>query len=308
VGHKGRGVSGWLSIATVYALRCWSGVCKEAAQEELASEMLSAASQISSAVQKYLWDGDWFARGITDDNVIFGVSSDDEGKIFLNPQSWAMLAGIASEQQMERLIAAVEKHLEGPHGVAVLEPAYTEMRSDIGRLTQKHPGTTENGSVYNHASAFYVYALFQQDRPERAFRLLRNMIPGPDMDDYLQRGQIPVFIPNHYRGDWRRAPRTAGRSSQLFNTGTISWFYRILVDGLFGVKGCKHGLMIQPNLPSDWTEARIMRDFRGARFNIHFTREPGRAGMRVLVDGVLLVGQMISEFEPGQSYSVEVLL
>jgi cellobionic acid phosphorylase len=308
VGHKGTGVSAWLSIATVYALKCWSGVCKEMGQDSLAEEMMASADEISAAVQQHLWDGDWFARGITDDNVIFGVSTDHEGRIFLNPQSWAMLAGIASEQQMERMIASVEEHLEGPHGVAVLDPAYTGMRADIGRLTQKHPGVTENGSVYNHASAFYIYALFQQGLPDRAYRLLRQMIPGPDPEDYLQRGQIPVFIPNHYRGDWRRHPRTAGRSSQLFNTGTISWFYRILIDGLFGVKGCRQGLQIQPQLPADWPEARITRDFRGARFNIHFTRETGRTGTQIQVDGVPLTGQLITDFKPGNSYEVEVLL
>jgi len=308
VGHKGRGVSAWLSIATVYALKCWSGVCREMAQNELADEMLASAGEISAAVQKHLWDGDWFARGITDENVIFGVASDDEGRIFLNPQSWAMLAGIASEEQTERLIRAVEEDLEGPHGVAVLEPPYTRMRSDVGRLTQKYPGITENGSVYNHASAFYVFALFTTGRPDRAYRLLRQMIPGPGLEDYLQRGQLPVFIPNSYRGDWRRRPRTAGRSSQLFNTGTISWFYRILIEGLFGVKGSRGGLNIKPQLPSDWPEARMTRDFRGARFDIHFLREPGRTGMQILVDGVEVPGQLISEFQPGHRYDVEVLL
>ena len=123
VGHKGKGVSGWLSIASAYALRCWSGVCKEMSHKDLAAEMLSGAEQISASVQEYLWDGDWFARGITDDNILFGVSTDKEGRIYLNPQSWAMLAGMASEQQLERMIAAVEEHLEGPHGVAVLDPA-----------------------------------------------------------------------------------------------------------------------------------------------------------------------------------------
>ncbi len=308
VGHKGRGVSAWLSIATVYALKCWAEVCKEIGQDGLAEEMLASADEISAAVQQHLWDGDWFARGITDDNVIFGVSTDHEGRIFLNPQSWAMLAGIANEQQIERMIASVEEHLEGPHGVAVLDPAYTGMRADIGRLTQKYPGVTENGSVYNHASAFYIFALFQQGLPDRAYRLLRQMIPGPDLEDYLKRGQVPVFIPNHYRGDWRRSPRTAGRSSQLFNTGTISWFYRILIDGLFGVTGCRQGLKIQPQLPADWPEARITRDFRGARFNIHFSRVPGRTGVQVLVDGVEVPGQLIREFESGHSYDVEVLL
>jgi cellobionic acid phosphorylase len=308
VGHKGRGVSAWLSIATVYALKRWSDVCDEMGGNDLAIEMRDSAAEIGSAVQEHFWDGGWFARGITDDNVIFGISSDDEGRIFLNPQSWAMLAGVASEEQTEHLISAVEEHLEGPHGVAVLEPAYTKMRVDVGRLTQKHPGVTENGSVYNHAAAFYVFALYEAGRPDHAFRLLRRMIPGPDLEDYLQRGQIPVFIPNHYRGDWRRAPRTAGRSSQLFNTGTISWFYRILIDGLFGVKGCRQGLKIKPQLPAEWSEASILREFRGARFNIHFLREPGRTDVNVLLDGVPLPGQLISEFEPGCSYEVEVLL
>jgi cellobionic acid phosphorylase len=272
------------------------------------TEMLSAADEIAAAVQDHFWDGDWFARGITDDNVTFGTSSDGEGRIYLNPQSWAMLAGIATEPQTQRLITAVETHLEGPHGVAMLEPAYTKMREDIGRLTQKFPGTAENGSVYNHASAFYIFALYGKGRSGRAYRLLRQMIPGPDPEDYLRRGQIPVFIPNYYRGDWRGASRTAGRSSQLFNTGTISWFYRIVVEGLFGVKGCRRGLEIKPQLPEEWSEASITRDFRGARFNIHFKREPGRTGMQIQVDGVRLPGQLISEFEPGQSYSVEVNL
>lgn len=308
VGHQGKGVSAWLSIATAYALRCWSGVCDEVNQKDLAAGLRASADEISAAVQKHLWDGEWFARGITDANVIFGVSSDVEGRIFLNPQSWALLAGIASEQQTGLLIGAVEKYLEGPHGVALLEPAYTKMREDIGRLTQKHPGVTENGSVYNHAAAFYVYALFAAGRPDRAYRLLRQMIPGPGLQDYLQRGQLPVFIPNYYRGDWRRAPRTAGRSSQLFNTGTISWFYRILIDGLFGVKGCRQGLEINPQLPAEWPEARIRRDFRGARFNIHFSREPGRAGMQIRLNGTPLPGRLISEFKAGRSYEVEVLL
>jgi cellobiose phosphorylase len=40
----------------------------------------------------------------------------------------------------------------------------------------------------------------------------------------------------YYRGAYYQHPRTAGRSSQLFNTGTVSWVYRCLVEGLFGSK------------------------------------------------------------------------
>lgn len=308
VGHKGKGVSAWLSIATVHAMKCWASVCDETGHEELSVELKSCADEMALSVQQHFWSGDWFARGITDDNTVFGVSSDREGRIYLNPQSWAMLAGISSGEQRDRMICAVEQQLEGPYGVEILAPAYTALREDVGRLTQKYPGSAENGSVYNHAAAFYIAALFEQGQSDRAFRLLRRMIPGPGLKDLRQRGQLPVFIPNYYRGALRQFPRTAGRSSQLFNTGTVGWVYRIMIEQLFGVRGCRQGLKIDPQLPSDWNEVTVQRDFRGARFNLHYSRKPEGSGTTIVVDGVLLEGNVFSEFTAGMEYDVEVTL
>jgi cellobionic acid phosphorylase len=306
VGHRGLGVSGWLSVATVHALRCWADVSAEIARAETANTLRRQARALADAVQRHLWDGNWFARGITDDGAPFGVAGDREGRIFLNPQSWAMLSGIAGTEQTERMIRAVAEHLEGPHGVALLAPAYTKMREDVGRLTQKFPGSAENGSVYNHAAAFYVHALFLAGRADHAWRLLRQMIPGPERDDLVQRGQLPVFIPNYYRGAWREFPRTAGRSSQLVNTGTVGWLYRILIEGLFGLRGCREGLRIQPRFPAAWTDVRVIREFRGARFDIRFRRHGATADARVRIDGRPLDGAVIADFEAGGRYAVDV--
>jgi cellobionic acid phosphorylase len=206
------------------------------------------------------------------------------------------------------MLAAVRERLEGPHGVAMLDPPYTGMREDIGRLTQKHPGSAENGSVYNHAAAFWVQALFRVRRPEDAFRVLRLMIPGPETAEYVQRGQLPAFLPNYYRGDWRRRPRTAGRSSQLVNTGTVAWFYRIVVESLFGLRGCTEGLRVDPQLPAAWAEARVERRFRGADFECSFIRMPQRREVRVQVDGQALEVPVIGNIEPGRTYRVNVEL
>ena len=84
------------------------------------------------------------------------------------------------------IIVAVAEELETPYGVEMLSPAFTSMREDVGRVTQKHPGSAENGSIYNHAAAFYVYALFEIGEADRAFRMLRKMIPGPDEADLIQ--------------------------------------------------------------------------------------------------------------------------
>jgi cellobionic acid phosphorylase len=308
VGYKGKGVSGWLSVATAYALNLWADVCSLRQQDALAAEFRAGADEINQAVNQYLWDGEWFGRGITDDGVAFGISRDAEGRIFLNPQSWAILGGAASEAQRKKMITAIEQQLETPYGVMMLAPAYTGMREDVGRVTQKFPGSAENGSVYNHAAVFYIYSLYCIGEADRGFRLLRQMIPGPDTRDYLQRGQLPVYIPNYYRGAYHQYPRTAGRSSQLFNTGTVSWVYRSLIEGTFGLKGCPDGLMVAPLLPSHWQRVSAEREFRGAHFSVSYLREPGRQAMAVEVDGVALAGNCITGVEQGRHYSVKVFL
>jgi cellobionic acid phosphorylase len=308
VGWKGKGVSGWLSVATAYALNLWADVCADQDATHLAREFKARAAEINQAVNRHLWDGEWFGRGITDDGVVFGTSKDREGRIFVNPQSWAILSGAASPEQRERIIQAVAEQLETPYGVMLLAPAFIGMREDIGRVTQKFPGSAENGSVYNHGAVFYIYSLYSIGERDRAFRLLRQMIPGPELADYIQRGQLPVYIPNYYRGAWRQHPRTAGRSSQLFNTGTVSWAYRCLVEELFGLKGDKHGLLIQPQLPSHWNQAKVTRQFRGATFEVELRRKAGVSKTRVAVDGQALPANRISNIQVGKTYKVEAAL
>ena len=133
------------------------------------------------------------------------------------------------------------------------------------------------------------------------------MIPGPSEQDYVQRGQLPVFIPNYYRGAYHQYPRTAGRSSQLFNTGTVSWVYRCLVEGLFGLKGDDKGLLVDPQLPSEWSSAKATREFRGAIFHVTIERakvtEPS-----VSLDGVKLAHPRIDNIVVGKEHQVSVLL
>ncbi len=308
VGPEGRGISGWLTIATVHALRLWAGVCSTWGRKGEADEFLSAASDSAAAAREWLWDGNWFARGITDSGTPFGVASDMEGSLYLNPQSWAMLARLANRDDCHRMMAAVDARLDTPFGTALLAPAYTTMREDIGRVTQKFPGTAENGSVYNHAAAFYVAALYAIGERDRAWIQLRRALPGPDRDDYLKRGQLPVFVPNYYRGAWRQFPDAAGRSSQLCHTGAASWLYRIVTEQLFGLQGCREGLAVQPQLPSHWTGASARRRFRGAVFDVAYTIDDDAGDIGIRCDGRTLPDNIVRNIEAGHRYRLDVTL
>ena len=129
------------------------------------------------------------------------------------------------------------------------------------------------------------------------------MLPGPDEADILQRGQLPVFIPNYYRGAHQHYPRTAGRSSQLFNTGTAAWAYRCVIEGLCGLRGTAQGLRVQPQLPDGWNELSATREFRGATFHLTVKRT-GAASVKL--DGNPLPDGLVRGVEAGREYRVEV--
>ncbi|KAI1338468.1 glycoside hydrolase family 94 protein [Xylariaceae sp. FL0016] len=305
VGYKGKGVSGWLTVATAYAVNLWANVCEHQCKPDLAAKYRTSAKAVNDDANTHLWDGDWFARGITDDNVTFGIKEDREGRIWLNPQAWSILSGGASPEQISKMLPAIDEHLGTPYGVAMFGPPFSGMREDVGRVTQKYPGSAENGSVYNHAAIFYIHSLYSINETDRAYKALRQMIPGPSDADYAQRGQLPVYIPNYYRGAWHEYPRTAGRSSQLFNTGTVSWVYRCVIEGLCGLRGDAEGLVIQPQLPSDWDGIKVSRLFRGATFIVDISRADVsevivRHGSRVLPKA------RFTEFKAGEAYEFSV--
>ncbi|ORY09145.1 Six-hairpin glycosidase-like protein [Clohesyomyces aquaticus] len=307
VGPKGVGVSGWLTVATGFACKLWADVCEQQGKTDIAARYRAGAKNANDCANKHFWDGDWFARGITDDGVTFGIKKDPEGRIWLNPQAWSILGGAANKEQIPKMLKSVDEHLTTPFGVAMFGPPYSKMREDVGRVTQKYPGQGENASVYNHAGIFYIHSLYSIGEKDRAYKLLRQMIPGPNAEDYIQRGQLPVYIPNYYRGAYREYPRTAGRSSQLFNTGTVSWAYRCFIEGLCGLKGDAEGLRVNPQLPSEWDGIKVTRLFRGATFEVDVKKGDVK-DVKVKLDGKELGEPYVKNVKSGAVYKLEVLV
>ncbi|SET38741.1 GH36-type glycosyl hydrolase domain-containing protein [Thalassotalea agarivorans] len=304
VGYKGKGVSAWLTFATAYALKTWQ-YCYEHYVLTPLPTFFKEIAYLNAAANNYFWHNQWFGRGITDEGRLFGTDKDAQGSMFLNPQSWAFLSGALDKSKFAQITDLIDQHLNTPFGVQMLAPAYTEMVEDVGRVTQKFPGVAENGSVYNHATAFYIYSLYQAGLADKAYAALNTMIPN--LEDASIRGQLPNFIPNYYRGDYAGNPDTAGVSSQLFNTGTVAWVYRIVIEELCGLKGQKGDLLIQPKLPSHWQFLQVKRYFQGAHFEVNYQRKAVQE-IEVFVDSQSINGNIITTISPQNTYKVDVWL
>jgi len=307
VGYKGKGVSAWLSLATAYAINSWCDLCEQY-QLKVTNGRLAdyryAAKAINDAVNKHMYQGEWFARGITDEGRIFGTKQDQEGKIYLNPQSWALLSGAANVEQQTKIIEVVNQQLMTPQGVMMLAPSYTEMVEDIGRITQKSPGVSENGSVYNHAAIFYAYSLYQVNQADAAFEVIKKMLPS--FDNSAITGQLPLYIPNYYRGAYHQFPQHAGRSSHLFNTGTIAWLYRCLVEELCGMKGGNGVLHIEPKLPKELTKISGQRIFRAAIINFVIEKSDEILTQETMLDGRHIKNNQLEDLISERVYQLNV--
>jgi cellobionic acid phosphorylase len=303
-GYKGRGESVWLTEALAFALDNWAEVAGHRGLPRQAKRYRTQADACRRAINELAWKGRWYARGTTDDGRWFGTAKDAEGRIFLNAQSWAILCGAATGERLRASMAAVRRHLATPCGPMTLAPAFSGMREDIGKITQKAPGTGENGSVYCHAATFYAFALFHARRAEEAFRVLRNLLPGTKANPIERSGQVPLYVPNYFRGT--PAGATAGRSSHAPNTGTSAWYYRTAIAMLLGVRGELSGLRIDPQLPRAWKEAKVWRKWRGAEFDIRIRRRRGARRTVVVLDGRPLADNLIPPQPEGSRHQVEV--
>ena len=67
-----------------------------------------------TALEQYAWDGAWFLRGLDDEAQPIGTHSAEHARIWLNAQSWMVIAGACSrEQQLCAMDSAAHQFLVG---------------------------------------------------------------------------------------------------------------------------------------------------------------------------------------------------
>ncbi len=280
-GPEGRGESVWLTEALVVALDIWADIA--ARRGDNPAPWRAAAEECRANVRRHCWDGEWFLRATSDDGHRIGSRECTHGAIYLNAQSWAIMAGIPDAGQIEAMVRSVNARLGTRIAPALLQPPYPGMVRHVGKLTLKSPGTGENGSVYSHAALFWSYALFHCGRADEGWRVLRNLIPGGPGNPVEAAGQVPLYIPNFYRGPV--PAEVFGQSSHAPNTGSAAWVYLTFIEQVVGLRGEGDHLRVQPQLPSGWGRISGERVFRGTRYRFTIERHAETAGLEVILNG-----------------------
>lgn len=286
-GREMRGESVWLAHFLYGVLRDWSEVAQRRGHSEEAGRWTNRADELRAAIEEHAWDGAWYIRGTLDDGTPFGSQKAEEGKIFLNAQTWAIINDVAGPERAEQCWANTEKHLLREYGPLLFQPAYSRPDARVGYLTRYAPGTRENGGVYTHAGTWAIWAACKLGKGGEAMDIFRRLSPPLRASDPDHYAVEPYVLPGNINGP--DSP-LFGQGGWTWYTGSAAWLRRVALNYIIGVDPDWDGLHIRPRIPAEWGEVRMRRPFRGDVLDIQISNPEGLEDgePQILVDGVEL--------------------
>jgi cellobiose phosphorylase len=299
IGGK-QGVSVWLSCACVYACKIMAELAEHLGKMEDGKRFTHISDTLTRRINDHAWDGEWYVYAINDDGIPIGSKKNEEGRIHLNVNTWALFTGIASAAGREQQVLESIEKMSTSSGHMLLLPPYTEKSSNlVGKIADQTPGMIENGSIYMHGESFYLFALISLGQSDKWYAELGKTLLGNLVPDL-------VMGPPHQQSNFFIGPDHEFFGQSMFSnaTGSVAW-YRIGIEQILGVIPEYKGIKILPAVPSDWKEYRIRRNLRGTDLAIHFQRTGEFA---ITMDGNRIVGNLIpaEKIQVGQKHQIEV--
>ena len=275
------GESSFVAMQFYYALdilKRFAEYKKDADYVKYLEEKLAEAGTI---IQTLCWDQDRFIRGYTEHGERIGAPADPEASLWLNPQSWAVISGLASPGQADAVLENVYKNLNTDYGALLMDPPYHAHAFDGALAVIYNQGTKENAGIFSQSQGWLILAEALRGHGERAFTYFMENAPAAQNDRAEIRRLEPYCYGQFTEG---RASEHPGRSHVHWLTGTASTVMVGCVEGILGLRPDPEGIRIAPSIPKGWEHLEIEKDFRGKHLHIRIENPDGReSGFQKLI-------------------------
>jgi cellobiose phosphorylase len=308
------GVAESVFIAGLFTLAAkeFAGIATLYGRMSDADAYRAAAEKMTATVTEHGWDGDWFLRAYDHFGSPVGSARSTEGQIFLEPQGMCVMGGIGifngttgASSLAHRALASVRDRLATPHGIMLLQPAFTRYHIELGEVTSYPPGYKENASVFCHTNPWVMIAATMLGDGDTAFDYYKRINPSArESASELHRCEPYVYAQMIAGAD---AP-THGEAKNSWLTGTAAWNFVAITQWILGIRPELDGLRVAPVLPAAWPGYTAVRRLRGATYSITVRREPGAGCGYLLVDGERIDGMLVPLAAPGRRVRVEAVL
>ncbi len=307
VGTLLKGESFWVGEFLYMILGTFGPLAQRRGDERFAQKCETVRGNLKEAVNRYGWDGAWYLQATTDAGLPLGTKESDEGQIFLMPNTWAVISGMADEERARTVMDSVTQYLLKDYGTLLNYPAFTQPRPDIGYVTRYAPGLRENGGVYTHAAAWSVWAYSLVDEPELAYEAYRRICPPNRSADIETYKCEPYVSPGNIDGP---LSEYYGRGGWTWYSGSAQWLHRVATHWILGIRPQADGLWVEPAIPSHWPGYTVQRQFRNASYHITVKnpQHVNKGISSITLDGQPFDSQLIPEFSDGNVHRVEIIM
>ena len=269
----------------------YADICHRTGNLDEEAKVREHVADMYNAVLEAGWDGEWFLRAYDADSNKVGSSECEEGKIFIEPQGFCVMAGIGVKEGLaQKAMDSVEKLLDTQYGIMILQPAYRSYHLELGEVSSYPPGYKENAGIFCHNNPWVSIAETVVDDKNRAFETYKKICPA-----YLEEiSEIHRTEPYVY--SQMIAGRDAARFGEAKNswlTGTAAWTFTSISQYILGVRASFDGLTIDPCLPDSIDHLTIIRKFRGAVYNITVNNTRHERVTSMIVNGQEIQGNTI---------------
>ena len=255
----------WVAMQFHKALLDLVELSKEYRQDNDAKLYLKLAEQMKTNVNGIAWDGQWYIRAYDDNGDPVGSSKCQEGKIYLNTQTWAVLSKIAPHDRAIQCLKSVNQYLNTDYGVMLLTPPYTHFSPQLGGISTFPPGLKENGSIFCHSNPWLMIAECMLGRGDLAYSYYTQLSPPrKTMMQDVHRTE-PYVYSQMITG--KHHPRF-GQAKNSWLTGTAAWSMKSASQWILGIRPEFRGLLVDPCIPKEWSKIRIIRHFRNTLYEI----------------------------------------
>ena len=310
--NKAGGVAESVFIAAQFVLYgCdFAQIARRRGLVEVALEAEAAVEAMRGVILDHGWDGDWFLRAYDYFGNPVGTGADTEGRIWIEPQGFAVMAGVGvgggPDAPAIRALDSVRELLGSPHGLVLQYPAYTTYRIELGEVSTYPPGYKENGGVFCHNNPWVIIAETIVGRGDRAFDYYRRTSPAYRESISDVHRLEPYVYAQMIAG--KQAAR-AGEAKNSWLTGTAAWNFVAVSQYLLGVRPDYDALVVDPQLGPDVPSFTVTRKLRGATYTIEVANSGARSSRaRLEVDGQPIEGNRVPYAPAGSAVRIRATL
>ena len=259
------GESSFVAFQLVLALRIQKQLAEEKGDAAAAEKLAKQLADFSALVEKLCWNEDRYIRGFTEKGEVIGRRTDPEANLWLNPQSWAVISGLADSEKAETILHTVHEGLNTEYGVMLMQPPYHAHAFDGALAVIYNAGVKENAGIFSQSQGWIILAEALCGHGNRAFSYYKANSPAEQND----RAEIRKLEPYCY-GQFTEGKDSPhfGRSHVHWLTGTASTLMVGAVEGILGVRPDLHGLRLSPSIPAAWDGFTMEKSFRGKKLHI----------------------------------------